>query len=337
MSRGSVKPPVAIACQGGGSHTAFTAGVLGRLLEEDIDIRALSGTSGGAICALLAWNGIVSGRSERGRSLRAFWRDNAASSPFDRAVNGAVVGATRFLGQVMTPEISPYLFPEIARHKLTELLERHAELGELERRAADESNPMLLISAIDVLSGEFMTFRGGGPPPAYPGWGRLSLDALLASAAVPSLFRAVRSGGRLYWDGLFSQNPPIRELLDAAPRPPEELWIVQINPQKRASEPRLAADIRDRRNELTGNLSLGQEVEFVFKVNEMRARGLLSEKGRQKYRRIGVRRIAVADEVAKELDYESKLDRDSSFIERLMEHGQKQAERFLRDPDAHGW
>ncbi len=38
-----------IACQGGGSHTAFTAGVLARLLEEDdvaFDLVGLGGTSG---------------------------------------------------------------------------------------------------------------------------------------------------------------------------------------------------------------------------------------------------------------------------------------------------
>ena len=53
---------VAIACQGGGSHTAFTAGVLQGLLgnlPSDVEVVALSGTSGGAICATLAWEGLV--------------------------------------------------------------------------------------------------------------------------------------------------------------------------------------------------------------------------------------------------------------------------------------
>ena len=39
---------------------------------------------------------------------------------------------------------------------------------------------------------------------------------ILASAAVPTLFRAVHLGGHLYWDGLFAQNPPVHDLPDAA-------------------------------------------------------------------------------------------------------------------------
>ena len=76
---------VAIACQGGGSHTAFTAGVLSRLLQPDVmadhKIVALSGTSGGAICALLAWSALVDGEPEKAESLlHGFWSDNSAST-----------------------------------------------------------------------------------------------------------------------------------------------------------------------------------------------------------------------------------------------------------------
>src|SRR3954452_4047126 len=68
---------VAIACQGGGSHTAFTAGVLqGALsnLPSDVEIVALSGTSGGAICAALAWDALVRGEPKRAiGTLQEFW------------------------------------------------------------------------------------------------------------------------------------------------------------------------------------------------------------------------------------------------------------------------
>ena len=56
---------IAIACQGGGSHTAFTAGVLTRLFGSDeidgYEVVGLSGTSGGAVCALLAWSALIEG------------------------------------------------------------------------------------------------------------------------------------------------------------------------------------------------------------------------------------------------------------------------------------
>ena len=80
---------------------------------------------------------------------------------------------------------------------------------------------------------------------------------VLASAAIPTLFRAVHVDGGTYWDGLFSQNPPVRELLDTRP---DELWVIQINPTARADEPTTVLDIADRRNELAGNLSLYQEL-----------------------------------------------------------------------------
>ena len=72
---GTPPPPrrVAIACQGGGSHTAFTAGVLSRLLDgpelDEYEIVGLSGTSGGAVCALMAWTALRDGDRQKAREL----------------------------------------------------------------------------------------------------------------------------------------------------------------------------------------------------------------------------------------------------------------------------
>src|SRR5829696_1833379 len=103
---------VAIACQGGGSHSAFAAGVLRRFLEEErnrYEIVALSGTSGEAICALLVWYALL--RNDRGEAVRlleSFWESVSASSPTEQATNDLLVGATRTLGNVLTPMITPY-------------------------------------------------------------------------------------------------------------------------------------------------------------------------------------------------------------------------------------
>ena len=57
------KQKIAIACQGGGSQTAFTAGVLSAFFENGVHLQkqivSLSGTSGGAVCAALAWYGLL--------------------------------------------------------------------------------------------------------------------------------------------------------------------------------------------------------------------------------------------------------------------------------------
>ena len=83
-----MKPKVAIACQGGGSQTAFTAGVLKALFENEIQdnfkLVSLSGTSGGAICALLIWYALKKGEEPAWKRLLDFWQDNTAQTDQER-------------------------------------------------------------------------------------------------------------------------------------------------------------------------------------------------------------------------------------------------------------
>jgi NTE family protein len=328
-------PRVAIACQGGGSHTAFTAGALSTLLRppRDAEVVGLSGTSGGAVCALLAWNGLVAGRRDPTDRLRAFWREVAASDPLDWLVNEAIVGTLRFWGHWVSPETSPYELPlALVPNRLPELLERYAEPDQLAARVGDPAHPLLLISAVNVLSGDLVTFRGGGPlPRSAANWRPVTLEAVVASSAVPNLSRAVVIDGEPYWDGLYAQNPPLRELLDTEP---DELWIIQINPATTAELPKRPSAIRDRRNELSGNLSLQQEIYFIEKVNELIATGMLSEAGLRKYRHVEVRTLEMSPRLSAGLDYESEGDRRPELLRELAADGRRQAEAFLRGREA---
>ena len=263
---------VAIACQGGGSHAAFVAGVLCKLLGPDLrhrfELAAISGTSGGAVCASLAWAGLVAGGSDGPnnavRRLRAFWSDLEVHHLLDAWTNFWSVWLAR---APFTAEVSPYAYVPIAEPRLRELLAAHLALEKLPVDRGSRAPPKLLIGATDILAGERVVFHGE----------ELTYDDLIASAAVPPLFRAVNADGRLYWDGLFSTNPPVREFMDL-PEKPEEIWVVQINPQRRQAEPRSMSEIIDRRNELSGNLSLGQELYFISKINDLcRAYPVLTE------------------------------------------------------------
>jgi len=307
-------PSVAIACQGGGSHAAFVAGVLQALLRphqrERYRLMALSGTSGGAICAALAWAGLIlGGPDEAARRLAAFWHDLETRDLFDAAGN---FWATLGLRLPFTAEVSPYLYHPTAEPRLRELLRRHLDLESL-ALASRASGPKLLVGATDILGGVRVTFAGES----------LSYDELMASAAVPPLFRAVHVHGTLFWDGLFSSNPPVREFTDPALRP-DEIWVVQVNPQRRRHEPRSMPEIIDRRNELSGNLALGQELYFVTKINELIGR---HPSVGEHYKPIGIRVV----ELALDLDYASKVDRSGPLIERLLHHGQERAARFFDD------
>jgi NTE family protein len=307
-------PKVAIACQGGGSHAAFAAGVLLQLLEwpqrERFQIVGLSGTSGGAMCAALAWRGLVAGDPDdaRGR-LERFWRDLEVHDLADAVVN---LWATWMAELPLQYEVSPYLYEPAAEPRLRAILRQHLDLEHLDADAGQRARPKLFVGATDVLNGDRVAFEGES----------LSYDDLIASAAVPPLFRAVNADGRLYWDGLFTSNPPVREFTDLHERP-DEIWVVQINPQRRRKEPRSMHEIVDRRNELAGNLSLGQELAFVDKINQLLQHH--PSLGAH-YQHIQVRVVELDGE---QLDYASKLDRRSALIEQLLAEGRARAQWFF--------
>ncbi len=313
---------VAVACQGGGSHTAFTAGVLKRLFGSPemgrYEVVGLSGTSGGAVCALLTWSAVVDGAPERvGPLLERFWTENAAATPVQRLVNAWVLGANILQNVGAAPAVSPYDAPTAALDQFRDLLTRQLDFARIEPDLRAR-HPMLLIGAVDVLSGEFRAFNSRRD--------RITADTVLASAAIPNLFPAVRgSDGGTYWDGLFSQNPPVRELIDTEP---DEIWIIQINPKEADREPRTVVEIADRRNELAGNLSLYQELHFIEEIDRLLDEGLLAPGGR--YRHVVVRVIELSRTRRSRLwGPASKLNRDPGFLRELIDQGEEQADEFL--------
>lgn len=327
---------IVLACQGGGSHTAFTAGVLRELLRHnDLDIQALSGTSGGAACAYLAWTGLLEG-GPAGRELgiarlTTFWELNRPHGLAETLSGDVMINALRATSKLgLTVDVSPYLNPLEPSGDFRKLVDDSVGEHKVE---VPPGAPRLLISAADINDGAFRIFRShpDGHEPADP----ITSTTILASAAVPTLFRAVSIDRHRYWDGLFAQNPPIRDLPDAARgadadhRPPAELWAIMINPFRRRGEIREVDDIRDRRNELSANISFQQEVQFIGKINELAKLGQLAGQAADKYHPIKIRVITMADDVADRLDYESKLSRNPELLDMLTQHGIARAEGFL--------
>jgi NTE family protein len=310
---------VAIACQGGGSHTAFTAGVLGELLAkipDEVEVVALSGTSGGAMCATLAWDGLLRGDPERGvRKLEEFWNSIAARRPWDRMLNQTLMSIMNLRDLMVLPEVSPYHLPPWAEDEFRNVLEEHFAFEELRELARRPGAPVLHIGAVEVLTGHFEIFTGED----------LCAECLMASAAIPELFRAVAVPRRgVYWDGLFSQNPPIHDLTE---HDINELWVIQINPSTCAQVPTETHEILDRRNELAGNLSLEQEIGFIEENNRTIADGRLRE---PKYGPIHIARIPLD----RDLGYRSKLDRRPEFLRELMEYGRTKSRWFLQERES---
>ncbi len=349
------KRRIAVACQGGGSHTAFTAGALRKLLtreQEEYEFVALSGTSGGAICALLAWYGLLTGgRDDASRLLKTFWtRDNSANTVSERLLNDWIVNSIRWQQETGFLVVqSPNFLSDLAQDGLRRYVEKNVRFDRIDEGLVRPTSPQLFVGAVDVLTGGLKTFRShrrveteGGPDFVFeddPNSG-ITAEAILASAAIPPLFGAVRIGGSVYWDGLFSQNPPVRDLPDASP---DEIWIIRINPTRLVpesdeprpgDEPTKIANILDRRNELAGNLSLEQELRYIRKINELVRERKINElvdddppsRNKQEYSYVEVRPPI---ENRRPLDYATKLDRSPSFIREMMAYGEERADEFM--------
>jgi NTE family protein len=309
---------IAIACQGGGSHTAFTAGVLKELLREwddEYELVGISGTSGGAFNALATWYGLVTADAERSiELLDALWEDLAANSPSDRVTNEWVVGLSRIESSGLPfPQISPYQNPgsNLGKQRIERVLRTHIDFDEIPVLCRRDV-PELVVGTVNVNAGTFETFTNEDVTP----------EAVLASAAVPNLFEAVEINGHYHWDGLFSQNPPIDDLMTVeASRKPDELWVIQINPQVREGEPSSLEEIADRRNELSGNISLNQELRVIERVNDWIDQGYLPE---SEFSKTAVHRI----EMGEAYHCSTKVDRRPSFIRELMELGEQRAAEF---------
>lgn len=343
---------VSIACQGGGSHTAFTAGVLKPLLRAEeagkFKIIGLSGTSGGAICAALAWYGLIKqarGEWDRDQAitiLDEFWRDNMARSLWEQIWNAWTVSLVRLHASGKLPELktSPYrpevvVATELARclaprqefFDLRLLLEKYLKLDEVPQPVIE---PRLLLGAVAVLSGRFKAFDSMAA--------EISIDAILASTTLPTLFQGVRIGDEVYWDGLFSQNPPIREFLSKTEvnLKPDEIWIIRINRQEIGEEPTSVEEIEDRRNALAGNLSLNHEIDVINKINSWLGDSVVRSKLAQ-LKPVAVHSIWMSHALMEKLTFVSKLNRDPAFLTELIADGEMQGEAFLVQREAAGW
>jgi NTE family protein len=285
-------------------------------MPEDVDVVALSGTSGGAICAALAWDALV--RNDRNlavRKLRGFWDAMAATDPVDRFANDSLTSIMGLRDLMVMPEVSPYRLPTWGENRFRDILNEFFDFGELRVLARRPGAPVLQIGAVEVLSGHFELFTGE----------EICVECLLASAAIPEFFRAVEVPGRgVFWDGLFSQNPPIHDLVHHRI---DELWLIQINLSTCPRVPTETHEILDRRNALSGNLSMEQEIGFIEMLNRAITAGRFKDPD---FGPIRISRIVLD----RELGYRSKIDRHPELLKDLTQYGQTKCRMFLKDRDS---
>ena len=355
---------VAIGCQGGGMHAAFEVGVLTAVLERieaetepQFELVGLSGTSAGALCALMVWYGLEYHGSPRKaiHQLEHFWDDFVARTGPETVLNYLTYGAFRVEeSEVPVLGLYPPVFGLNPRGEIYKAVahwlphlgvrQRYFDLDDLLKahcRHVDSiknAKTRLLIGATEVVKGYETVFDSAATTEKIESWHQrlpLTLSGVAASGTLPAFREAqyIEDCG-YYWDGLYSQNPPIREFVADYSDAPDEIWILRINPQEWPELCKTNAEIQDRENELMGNLSLHKELDFILRVNTWRAHFKKKKDKDLVFEVFGdndviVRTIKMREETVNELACSSKFDRSPAFMHRLRKEGYEVAKKWL--------
>jgi len=316
------KKRVTLALQGGGALGAFTWGVLDAFLEDDrFEIVGVSGTSAGAMNAVVLLEGLAEGGPHRAREqLAEFWRAvsfDGSLPTLEREVMESFMSIwdpfklRLTVAQKTTEIFSPYLLNPLELNPLREVMERLIDF-ELVRRT---NYPKLFVAATNVQTGKARLFQRP----------EMTADMLMASACLPTMFKAVEIDGEHYWDGGYMGNPslyPLYTETDCA-----DIILVQINPIRRDKIPKTSPEIMDRLNEITFNSPLLQEFRAIDFVSRLIDAGRLDG---THYKKVLLHMVSGGAAVDR-YGASAKLNPDYKMFEDLFQIGRAAGEAFLQE------
>jgi NTE family protein len=312
---------VNLALQGGGSHGAFTWGVLERLMSDRrLHIAGLSGTSAGAMNAVVMADGFIKDRRNGAiAAIREFWMRisktglfNGDTKLFWNSMDGRsnLAGTPMFqMFDFITRMCSPYELNPLDYNPLLEIIEELIDFEEMRRH--DELK--LFVTATNVRTGKPRVFTTK----------EMNAKVLMASACLPLMFKAVEIDGEYYWDGGYMGNPMIYPLVHECES--KDVLIIQINPLRRPDVPTTARDILNRLNELSFNTAIVREMRGFATITDLIEKGQLDN---NHYTPVNFHMIEAQDYLS-DYDASSKFNTDLVFLEDLHKRGWKAAENWL--------
>ncbi len=319
------RPRLNLALQGGGSHGALTWGVLDALLEDGRwQFDGVSGTSAGAMNAVALAHGFaqaaqqhkdpedahLAGCALARESLTRLWEGVGALGSLTW---GTPLSAANPLVGMMSQWFSPYQTNPLGINPLRKLLEREVDFSLLCSARTGVVGPKVFVCATNVRTGRGEIFFGP----------RLSADAVMASACLPMLFKAVEIEGEAYWDGGYSGNPALHPLIYQTET--SDILLVQINPVEHLDVPSSASEIMERMNEVTFNASLLAELRAIEFVRRLLAEGKLDAR---RYKSVRMHRIDGGSVLAP-FGADSKLRADLAFVRKLFALGRTAGQEWL--------
>lgn len=308
---------VSLALQGGGSHGAFTWGVLDALLEDGrLAVEAISAASAGAMNAVMMVQGWLEGGIDGARSaLETFWRRaslDGALSPTQRALLGLMLGFwSKAWTDVVAPSFSPYQANPLNINPLRDAIDTLIDFD----RVRASTDVAIFLSATNVWTGKVAIFKTQ----------ELTTDHLMASACLPTVFQAVEIDGVPYWDGGYMANPALFPLFDETTT--DDILLVQINPVERKQTPRTAREIQNRLNEISFNGTLLRELRAVAFVTQLIEEGKLSP---DEYKNVHLHRIDSSG-VLDDHEASSKSSAEWDYFVQLRDAGRRTARSWLAD------
>jgi NTE family protein len=313
-------PAVSLALQGGGAHGAFTWGVLDALLERAVPVAAASGASAGAMNAVVLAHGLAHGGNDAARAaLQAFWRAVADSVPPLWLVPGdppQLAPAARAM-LAWSRWLAPSQLNPLNLNPLRDIL---AAQIDFERLRASRGMA-LFVAATEVARGRLTLVRRAA----------ITLDAVLASATLPSIAHPVLLEGRAHWDGAFSANPALWPLVREVEA--DDLMLVTLSPLGAAAQPNSAEAIAARVGEIGFTAPFLREAHWLAELHaDARARpwprwGFDSRMARLRWHLID------ADDTLAELPGSTRLVPDWAFVQGLRDAGRARVARWF---DEHG-
>lgn len=321
-SQPQIRRRINLALQGGGSHGAFTWGVLDRLMRDGrIFIDGISGTSAGAMNGVVFTDGFIKGgRQGAIDALHAFWEQiseralMSTSNPFmmfnPAAKQWNVDDCPPFMmADWITRMFSPYQTNPLDLNPLRDILSELVDFEALRKR----KDIKLFVSATNVRTCKLKVFRTE----------EMYVEALLASACLPVVFQAVEFEGEHYWDGGYLANPAIAPLIHHCVS--KDVLIVQINPMNRPDVPTTAREILNRINEVSFNSTLAREMSGIYTISKLIEEGKLHD---TPFHRVNFHMIHAEDEMS-HLGAASKSNADWRFLRHLYELGVKTTDAWL--------
>ena len=311
---------VNLALQGGGTHGAFTWGVLDRLLEEErLVFDGIAASSAGAVNAVVLADSFAAGGRQGARNaLRHFWQklsqgaSNGIFQPsfFDKynPTHGLEHSPGYVFMEALTYFASPYQLNPFNINPFKTFLEEFVDF----RRVRTQQAIKLFLCATDVRTAKVKVFTAK----------ELTADHVLASTCLPLMMHAVEIDGEHYWDGGYAGNPAIFPLVYECHA--RDIILVHTTPAERPDIPTSSPAIMNRMQEISVNTALIREMRAVAFLNRRIREGKMTDG------KLMLVHVIEGEDLMREFTASSRLNSDWDFLNYLFDSGRERADYWLK-------